>query len=228
MAGELPGASLIIDIISDVMCPWCYVGKKRLDRALAALPEISADLRWRPFQLDPTLPPGGKDRGQYLREKFGSDQRSRDIYRAIQEAGIAEGIAFDFEAIRVAPNTLDAHRVIRWAANAGESAQHRVAQRLFALYFEEGADIGNHSVLAGAAADAGMDAAIVESLLKTDKDRDAVRSEIETAMKMGVTGVPCFIIERRFAIMGAQDASVMADAFRQIAAAKIDAGPPPS
>lgn len=216
--------TLTVDIVSDVMCPWCYVGQKRLERALDQVPDIDVDIRWRPFQLDPTLPAEGKDRKQYLAEKFGGDERAGQIYSAIREAGRQEDIPFDFEAIEVAPNTLDAHRLIRWAASAGEGVQNRLARRLFQLYFEEGANVGDHQVLIGAARDAGMDTAIVEGLLATDSDREAVQSEIATAGQMGITGVPCFLIEGKYAVMGAQDADTLASAFRQIASEKMEEG----
>lgn len=216
--------TLTIDIVSDVMCPWCYVGQKRLENAIEELPEIDVDIRWRPFQLDPTLPPEGKDRKQYLSEKFGDDDRARTVYAAILEAGRKEGIEFDFDAIKVAPNTLDAHRLIRWAASAGEGVQNRLARRLFQLYFEEGANVGDRSVLIEAARDVGMDVSIVEPLLASDADREAVRQEVVTAARMGVTGVPCFLIENKYAVMGAQDSSVLVDALRQIAAKKSEQG----
>ena len=209
-----------VDIVSDVMCPWCYVGQKRLEKALDQLPDIDVDIHWRPFQLDPTLPPEGKDRRQYLAEKFGGDERAKTIYQTIMDAGVAEGIPFDFEAIEVSPNTLDAHRLIRWASSAGEGVQNRLARRLFQLYFEEGANIGDHKVLIGAARTVGMDAAIVESLLATDSDRESVQSEIATASQMGITGVPCFLIEGKYAVMGAQESDTLAGALRQIADAK--------
>ncbi len=206
-----------IDIVSDVMCPWCYIGKKRLEKALGSLDDsIPVDVRWRPFQLAPTLPPEGKDRRQYLSEKFGGDGRAAKIYQAVREAGQYEGIAFDFEAIGKAPNTLDSHRLIRWAASGGEGAQDRVVTRLFQLYFEEGADLTDRRVLLDAARDAGLDASIVEALLAGDSDREAVQAEIAMASRMGVTGVPCFILNGKYAVMGAQDAGILADAIRQV------------
>jgi predicted DsbA family dithiol-disulfide isomerase len=211
---------LSIDVISDVMCPWCYVGQKRLDKAIDAVDEVDVELHWRPFQLDPTLPPEGKDRQTYLNEKFGGKARASEFYAHIEEAGRQEGIPFHFDAIKVSPNTLDAHRVIRWAASAGEGVQAKVARRLFQLYFEEGANIADHQVLIQAARDGGMDSSIVETLLPTDADRDAVINEIATAQHMGVTGVPCFILEGRYAVMGAQDPKVLADAISQVTAAK--------
>lgn len=211
---------LDVDIVSDVMCPWCYIGQKRLEKALDQVPELDVEIHWRPFQLDPTLPPEGKDRRKYLSDKFGGDERAKSVYQAVKDAGVAEDIPFDFDAIEVSPNTLDAHRLIRWASTAGDGVQNRLARRLFQLYFEEGANVGSHEVLLGAARDVGMDPSIVESLLATDADREAVQNEIQTANQMGVTGVPCFLIEGKYAVMGAQDADTLADAFRQIAQAK--------
>ncbi len=212
--------SLSVDVVSDVVCPWCFIGQKRLDKAVAAAGDIDVHVNWRPFQLDPTIPRGGQDRRQYMLAKFGSEQRIRDIHARIEPLGAAEGIAFAFDAIEVAPNTLDAHRVARWAGAAGEAAQNRLVRRLFQLYFEEGADVGDHAVLAAAAREAGMDAAVVETLLPTEADVEAVRNEIATASRMGITGVPCFLIEGKYAVMGAQETDVLADALRQIAAAK--------
>jgi predicted DsbA family dithiol-disulfide isomerase len=212
--------TISIDIISDVMCPWCYVGHKRLEKAISTLDDIDVEISWRPFQLDPTLPREGKDRQTYLNEKFGGKERAAGFYAQIEGAGKEEGIPFNFDAIKVSPNTLDAHRIIRWAASAGKDVQEKVVRRLFQLYFEEGANIADHEVLIKAARDAGMDSSIVETLLPTDADRDAVISEIRTAQQMGVSGVPCFIFEGRYAVMGAQDATVLADAISQITEAK--------
>jgi len=210
-----------IDIVSDVMCPWCFIGKKRFEKALQSLgEEVGVEVSWRPYQLDPTLPLEGKDRDTYLAEKFGSIERARDLYRNIEQAGEGEGIPFRFEAIAMSPNTLDAHRLIRWAQNAGEGAQSKVVERLFELYFLEGANIADHTVLLEVAREAGMDTAIVGSLLAGDADREAVQEEIATAQRMGVTGVPCFILENKYAVIGAQDPQTIADAVRQVAAEK--------
>ncbi|MFN3549289.1 MAG: DsbA family oxidoreductase [Mesorhizobium sp.] len=209
-----------IDVISDVVCPWCFLGQKRLDRAIALADGIEVDVRWRPYQLDPTIPAGGLERKSYMLAKFGSAERLRQAHDNLVEAGRAEGIAFAFDAITVAPNTLDAHRVIRWAGSAGPDVQNRLARRLFELYFQEGRNVGDPAELIGAARDAGMDAALVETLLPTDADRDAVTDEIATASRMGVRGVPCFILENKYAVMGAQDPQTLADAIRQVAAEK--------
>ncbi|MDQ0315668.1 DsbA family oxidoreductase [Amorphus orientalis] len=204
---------ITIDTISDVMCPWCFIGKRRLERAIAQLPEIDIEVNWRPFQLDPTLPPEGKDRQAYLEEKFGGPEEAEQVYDQIREAGEAEGIPFAFEKIARSPNTIDAHRVIRWAGIEG--VQTPLVERLFSLYFLEGADIGAHETLIQAAREAGMDPAVVEQLLSSDADRGAVEEEISVAQQIGVTGVPCFIVDNRYAVLGAQDASVIADAIRQ-------------
>ena len=217
--------SLSVDVVSDVVCPWCFIGQRRLDKASAGVEDVEVHVAWRPFQLDPTIPPGGRDRRQYMLAKFGSEERIRDIHARIEPLGAAEGIAFAFDSIRVAPNTLDAHRVVRWAGAAGEAVQNRLVRRLFRLYFEEGADLGDPAVLAAAAGEAGLDAAVVETLLPTDADADAVRSEFATASRMGITGVPCFLIEGKYAVMGAQEADVLADALRRIAAAKARGEP---
>lgn len=212
--------SITVDVVSDVVCPWCFIGQKRLDKAVAVVGDVDVHIRWRPYQLDPTIPPQGIDRQQYMLGKFGSEQRIREIHARIEPLGIAEGISFAFDAIKVAPNTLDAHRVIRWAGAAGEDIQNRLARRLFQLNFEEGANVGDHAVLIEAARQAGMDASVVESLLPTDADVEAVRTEIATASRMGITGVPCFLLEGKYAVMGAQEADALADAIRQVAAAK--------
>ena len=211
---------IIIDVVSDAVCPWCFVGQKRLDKAVASLPDIDVGIRWRPFQLDPTIPPEGKDRKEYMRAKFGDGDRLRQVHANLEEIGRGEGIAFDFDAIAVSPNTLDAHRLIRWAATSGEDVQGRVARRLFQLYFEEGKNIGDHEVLVRAARECGMDEAVVRTLLATDADRDAVRQEIDTVNRMGVSGVPCFLIEGRYAVMGAQGSDTLAEAIRKISEAK--------
>ncbi|MER9680989.1 DsbA family protein [Mesorhizobium sp. M0184] len=211
--------SITVDVVSDVVCPWCFIGQKRLDKAIAAV-DIDVHIRWRPFQLDPTIPPEGKNRRDYMVAKFGSEQRIREIHARIEPLGEAEGISFAFDAIKVAPNTLDAHRLIRWAGTAGEAIQNRLVRRLFQLNFEEGANLGDHAVLIEAAREAGMDASVVETLLPTDADVEAVRSEIATASRMGISGVPCFLLEGKYAVMGAQDADTLADALRQVAAAK--------
>jgi predicted DsbA family dithiol-disulfide isomerase len=214
-------APLTVDVVSDVVCPWCFLGKRRLDAAIAAVPEIDVDVRWRPFQLDPTIPRGGRDREGYLREKFGDPGRIAAAHEQLRALGREVGIAFDFEAIAISPNTLDAHRLIRWAAVEG--VQDALVERLFTLYFVEAANLADPAVLAAAAADAGMDRAVAARLLAGDADRDEVVREIETAQRMGVTGVPCFILAGKYAVMGAQPADTLAGALRQAAAEQAEA-----
>jgi len=203
---------LVIDVVSDVVCPWCYLGKKRLEAALATSGE-KAELRWRPYQLDPTIPPEGLDRKAYMEAKFGKGDRLKQAHDHLREKGAELGLAYDFDAIKRAPNTLDAHRLIRWALGAG--VQDTVVTRLFALYFEEGRDISDRDLLASVAGEAGMDAKAVRAMLDTDQDVDAVRQEIAQAQKIGVTGVPFFIFAGRLALPGAQEASVMIEALKQ-------------
>lgn len=217
-----------LDVVSDVMCPWCYIGKRRLEQALADLSgeasgngdAIEVELRWRPFQLDPTLPQEGRDRREYLEKKFGGPERAKEIYERIREAGLEEGLEFNFDAIEVSPNTIDAHRVIRWASNEGQEIQDKLVERLFKDFFMDGAHLGKHEVLVEAAGEAGMDESIVAALLATDQDRDAVSQEIAVAQQMGVTGVPCFIIDNKYAVMGAQPAQHILDAIKQAAQMK--------
>lgn len=204
---------ITIDVISDVVCPWCYVGKKRLEAALAMLPERSFAIFWRPFQLDPTIPKEGMPRKTYLERKFGDPERLAQIHAPLIEIGKVEGIPFAFDRITRSPNTLDAHRLIRWAHEAGR--QNEMVTRLFALYFIEGADIGNREVLIKAATEVGLDGALVTQLLATGADLDPVIAEINAAGKMGITGVPTFIFASRFAISGAHPAETIKKAIEQ-------------
>lgn len=207
---------IVIDVVSDVVCPWCFVGKKRLEEALAALPDLSAEVRWRPFQLDPTIPAQGLERQAYMLAKFGDPERLRSAHERLDQLGREVGIDFAFDAIKVSPNTLDAHRVVRWAADGGN--QGAVVQQLFSRYFEQGQNVGDHAVLAEAAGAAGMDATLVTTMLATDADKAEVEAEIQMAGQMGVTGVPCFIIAGKYAVMGAQTAQVLAEAISRAAA----------
>lgn len=207
-----------VDVVSDVMCPWCYIGKRRLETALADLPDdVQVDVHWRPYQLDSTLPKDGKDRQLYLSEKFGGAERAREFYGTIVDAGRAERIPFDFDGISVSPNTLDAHRLIRWSATEAPGVQDRLVEALFRAYFTEGRNIGDNAVLLDAAEEAGMDRAIAETLLFGETDRAEVEAEIQTAHKMGVTGVPCFILDNKYVVMGAQSAEVLASAIQEVA-----------
>ncbi|MEK1888660.1 MAG: DsbA family oxidoreductase [Phyllobacterium sp.] len=213
----MPEKKFTIDVVSDVVCPWCFVGRKRLQYALELNPDLDVTVNWRPFQLDPTIPLQGKDRKRYMQEKFGSSDRIFEIHQQLTELGKEVGIEFDFDSIEISPNTLDAHRLIRWASQAQPNVQDTLVGILFSYYFEQGKDIGDSEVLLEAAEEAGMDVAIVASLLPTDADTVGVRQEIDTANQIGVRGVPCFILDQKYAVMGAQSAETLADAIRQTA-----------
>jgi predicted DsbA family dithiol-disulfide isomerase len=207
---EAEPSEMSIEVVSDVVCPWCYVGKRRLEAALAQSDDAAVAVRWRPFQLDPTIPPQGHDRRAYMRAKFRDDARLAEVHARLRAVGAEVGIDFDFEAISRSPNTLDAHRLIRWAAARG--VQDEVVERLYSAYFEHGRDIGDRSVLAEIAGECGMDAEAVEQQFAGDGDVEAVRTEIAEAQSLGVTGVPFFIFASRFAVSGAQSAEVLARA----------------
>jgi predicted DsbA family dithiol-disulfide isomerase len=196
-----------IDVVSDTVCPWCFIGKRRLAKALAMRPDIHFDVRWRPYRLDPSIPQKGVNRREYMRAKFGDSPRSHAIGDAIKSEGAGEGIAFAFDKIELSPNTLDSHRVIRWAAGAG--VQDAVVERLFKAYFEEGRFIGDPAVLTEVAAEAGMDAALVSELLAQDADKDIVEREDALAHEMGIAGVPTFIFENKYMISGAREPEIL-------------------
>jgi predicted DsbA family dithiol-disulfide isomerase len=155
--------TISIDIVSDVICPWCYLGKRRLDKAISMLEGIETDIRWRPFLLDATIPKTGIPREEYLLKKFGSAERIAELHKPLKAAGDAEGIAYAFDKIKVTPNTLNAHRLLRWVYAAGK--QHEMAEKLFALYWLEGQDIGNSDVLLKAAIEVGLDGPLISQLL---------------------------------------------------------------
>lgn len=206
-----------LEIVSDVVCPWCYLGAAQLLTALAARGASPFAISWRPFQLDPRMPPGGRDRTAHMTEKFGDLSRVEPIHARLIEAGRAVGIAFDFAAIRRAPNTLDAHRMIRWAASEGR--QTEAAMELFRRYFEAGEDVSDPTVLTAAAVAAGLDGAAICRLLAGDVDCDDTLAEAEAAREMGVTGVPVFLIGGRYAVSGAQPVETWARITDEIAAA---------
>ena len=200
---------LQIDVVSDVVCPWCFIGKRRLDIAIEGQTDV--EVCYRPYLLDPTLPPEGASRAQYMRAKFGDARILQDVHRKLAEAGEQTGIRFAFDKITRSPNTLDCHRLIFWALNEG--VQDAVVEELFSRYFEHGLDISQPSVLADVAADAGMDRSLVLKLLAGNDDRDVVATEDEQARRMGIEGVPCYIVAGRYALLGAQDPIVLRRVF---------------
>ncbi len=207
--------AISIDVISDVICPWCFLGKRRLDKAIALLAGVKVEVNWRPFFLDPTIPAEGMSRRTYLENKFGTE-RLKTIHDPLIAAGKADGVPYAFDKITRTPNTMDAHRLIRWSHASGK--QHNVSERLFMAYFNGGLDIGDRTMLAKIAGEAGMDGSDVSTKLDSDVDVAAVNAEVEHAYRMGVTGVPCFIFAQKQGLMGAQPAEVLAEAINRFAA----------
>ena len=204
----------VIDVISDVICPWCFLGKRRLDKALASLADLDVVVRWRPYALDPSIPPEGLDRTVYLTNKFGAE-RLATLHDPLIQAGLADGVPYNFEAIARTPNTLDAHRLIRWAHTTG--LQNEMAERLFMSYWSEGKDIGDRRILAAEAGAVGINGGQIAELLDSDQDIESVKAEIAHATTIGVTGVPTFIFAQSYALVGAQSADILADAITRVA-----------
>ncbi len=198
--------SIVVDVVSDVICPWCFLGKRHLDQAIAALNPGSVEVRWRPFLLDATIPREGLDRGEYLTRKFGAE-RIKDLHAPLIAAGKAAGVPYNFDRIARTPNTLNAHRLIAWSHAAGK--QHAMAERLFMDYWSHGKDVGDHRVLIEAAIAVGLDGALVAQLLASEADLDRVIAEINQAAEFGITGVPTFIFGNRYAVVGAQPPEVL-------------------
>ena len=191
-----------LDILSDPICPWCYIGKAHLDRALTARPDHQLAIEWHPFQLNPDMPEGGMDRRVYLETKFGGREQAVQVYARIEEAAIAAGLSINFEAIKRTPNTINAHRLIHWAGLEGR--QTAAVSRLFKAYFEDGQDIGEPSVLIDIAAGIGLDKEMTERLLASDADKEDIRTRDAHARERGVTGVPTFVIANQHVVPGAQ------------------------
>jgi predicted DsbA family dithiol-disulfide isomerase len=217
-ANAKPVAPLTIDVVSDVVCPWCFLGKRRLEAAIRDSGEGPIAVRWRPYQLDPSIPAGGMDRRAYLKGKFKDDSRLQTIHNHLTELGAEVGANYAFDKIERAPNTLDAHRLIRWA-EVGDQ-QNAVVERLFQLYFEQGRDIGDRTLLVEIARECGMDADLVARRLAAGEDIEAVEAEIAQAQAMGVTGVPFFIFASRLGVPGAQAVEVLAKAIAEARAAQ--------
>jgi predicted DsbA family dithiol-disulfide isomerase len=209
-------APLTVDVVSDVVCPWCYIGKRRLEQAIALAPDVPVAVRFRPYFLNPWVPREGMSRADYLTTKFGSVDRYKDIARRVAAAAAADGLVYALDKIARQPNTLDCHRLIRWADETGNGA--RMKQRLMELYFSEGADLSDPEVLATAAAACGLDADTVRARLASDADVAAVEQEANSAKEAGIDGVPCFIFGNLLAVSGAQAPDYLASAIRRAAA----------
>jgi predicted DsbA family dithiol-disulfide isomerase len=210
MASALP-----IDMVSDVVCPWCFIGKRRLEKAIALRPDIPVEVRFRPYFLNPWVPREGISREEYLTTKFGSPERYRSIAQRVAQAAAAEGLTYVLDGIKRQPNTLDCHRLILWAGEIGNAA--RMKQRLMDLYFTEGGDLTDRDVLVAAAAECGLDAALVRRRLAGDDDAARVEREAESAKDAGIDGVPCFIFGGLAAVQGAQAPEHLAQAIERAA-----------
>ena len=207
-----------IDVVSDVVCPWCFIGKRRLEKALALTPNVPVEVHWHPYFLNDWIPREGISREDYLTTKFGSPERYKGIAQRVSAAASAEGLTYAMDKISRQPNTLDAHRLIRWAAGIGKAAEMK--QKLMDLYFTEGADLTNHSVLVQAAAEVGLDAEDVRAALASDQDVAEVEQEAQRAKEAGIEGVPTFIFGGKFAVSGAQAPEHLAEAIERMAAGR--------
>jgi len=212
---------LVIDVVSDVVCPWCFIGKRRLEKALALVPEIPVEVRFHPYFLNDWVPREGISREEYLTTKFGSVERYKDIAKRVAAAAAAEGLTYNVDGIARQPNTLDCHRLILWASESGNGA--RMKQRLMELYFTEGADLSDPDVLVKAAAECGLDAESVRARLASDADVDVVTRAAEQAKEAGIDGVPCFILGGALAVSGAQAPEYLADAITRAASQRVAA-----
>ncbi len=209
---------ITIDLVSDVICPWCYLGKARLDKALEMTAgQVEVTVVWRPFQLYPETPAEGWDHHARLAEKFGGKEKVDNVHAQITEMGKELGLAYDFDAIKLTPNTIDAHRLMHWALALGPDIQDKLAALLFKANFEDGRFLGDHEVLTELAVEAGMEREVVARLLASDTDKDTVSQEIDAARQMGVSGVPCYIVNQKYAISGAQMPETIAGALLSIA-----------
>ncbi|HEX2216062.1 MAG TPA: DsbA family oxidoreductase [Xanthobacteraceae bacterium] len=211
-----PSQPLRIDVVSDVVCPWCFIGKRRLEKAIAMTPEIPVEVHWRPYFLNEWVPREGISRTEYLTTKFGSVDRYKSMATRIKAAAVEEGLDYQLEKISRQPNTIDCHRLILWAENEGKAGQMK--QRLMDLYFTAGADLTDREVLVDAARDCGMDAERVRDLLAGDADIDRVTREANQAKEAGIDGVPCFIFGGALAVSGAQAPEHLSDVMRRAVA----------
>ena len=205
-----------LDIMSDPICPWCYIGKAHLDRALAAHPDHPFVIEWHPFQLNPDMPAQGMDRRAYLEGKFGGKEGAVRAYAPVVENAARAGLDIDFEGMKRTPNTLDAHRLIHWAGIEGK--QTAAVSTLFKAYFVEARDIGNHEVLADIADSIDMDASVVSRLLSSDADRDDIAARDAHSRGMGISSVPTFIVAGKHAVPGAQPPELWAKVIDELRA----------
>jgi predicted DsbA family dithiol-disulfide isomerase len=213
MAAQKP---LVIDVVSDVVCPWCYIGKHRIETALALARDVPVSLSYRPFFLNPWIPREGIARDAYLTTKFGSVEAYKNIAGRVVAAAEQEGLSYRPEMVKRQPNTIDCHRLIHWADAIGRAAD--LKQRLMELYFRDGGDLTDPEVLVAAAAACGLDADETRRRLGTDEDVELISAQAKDAADKGISGVPTFVFAGKYAVSGAQPADQLARAIRQVAA----------
>ena len=202
-----PKARLTVEVVHDLVCPWCYLGTRRLVRTIRRRPDLLVDLVWRPFLLNPDMPRLGMSRSDYVVRKFGGEDRARRLYTSITEIGRVEGVQFRFDRVRRTPSSVDAHRLVRWAARFGRA--DGVVEALFAAHFADGRDLGDPAVLSAVAGSCGLDPAAARAMLGTDAELDGVHADNLRAHRLGINGVPCFVVAGRHAIAGAQEPEVI-------------------
>jgi predicted DsbA family dithiol-disulfide isomerase len=207
-----------IDVVSDVVCPWCFIGKKRLEQAIALNPDIPVEVHYHPYFLNDWIPADGISREQYLTTKFGSPERYREIATRVSAAAAQDGLVYAIDKLSRQPNTTDSHRLIHWAEQIGKAPQMK--QRLMELYFSEGADLSDRAVLVKAAGDVGLDPADVAKKLDSDADLAIVSQRVEQAKSAGIQGVPFFIFDNAYAVSGAQAPDQLAGVIRKAAEEK--------
>lgn len=216
-----------IDVVSDLVSPWCYLGMRRMEQALSALRGASVpELNWRPFEINPALPKDGMDVDRYLSSVFGSPEAGRAVLDQVANLGEQEGIRFDFSRVSAVPNTMDAHRLILMATDEGQGP--RMAHRLFRGFFEEGLDIGRAEVLTELGTEAGLEPDSIRECLCSDRYRDTVRATESQVRQSGLTGVPSFIINRRIAVSGVQDPAVLVSAIDKALFGELPEDPDPA
>lgn len=207
---------LQIDIVSDVVCPWCYIGKRRIENALALAADVPVEINWRPFFLNSWVPREGIGRDEYLTKKFGSVEAYKGIAGRVVAAANEEGLTYRPELVKRQPNTIDCHRLIHWADAQGKSAEMK--QRLMELYFRDGGDLTDVDVLVQAAADIGLDAGDIRRRVASDEDVELISAQAQDASDKGISGVPTFVFAQKYAVSGAQPAEQLARAIREVSA----------
>jgi predicted DsbA family dithiol-disulfide isomerase len=207
---------LKIDIVSDVVCPWCYIGKHRIESALKLVTDVPVDVQWRPFFLNPWVPREGISRDEYLTAKFGSPEAYKGIAGRVVAAANEEGLVYRPDLVKRQPNTIDCHRLIHWADKTGKAAEMK--QRLMELYFRDGGDLTDTNVLVQAAAECGLDPDDVRRRLTTDEDVALISGQAQEASDKGISGVPTYVFAQKYAVSGAQAPELLAQAIRQVSA----------